>query len=47
MDFAKTDSDRGVLELIFARQEMAYPVVAPPGVPAERIAGAAAGVRRR
>src|SRR5581483_4586754 len=26
MDFAKTESDRGVLELIFARQSMAYPV---------------------
>ena len=38
MDYAKTDSDRGVLELIFARQDMAYPIVAPPGVPAERVA---------
>ena len=37
LDFAKTESDRGVLELIFSRQEMAYPVVAPPGVPAERV----------
>jgi tripartite-type tricarboxylate transporter receptor subunit TctC len=37
MEFAKDASDRGVLELIFARQEMAYPVVAPPGVPAERV----------
>jgi hypothetical protein len=37
MEFAKNESDRGVLELIFARQEMAYPLVAPPGVPAERI----------
>jgi tripartite-type tricarboxylate transporter receptor subunit TctC len=37
-DFAKDDSDRGVLELIFARQDMAYPIVAPPGVPAERVA---------
>ena len=34
MDLAKNDSDRGVLELIFARQDMAYPVVAPPGMPA-------------
>jgi tripartite-type tricarboxylate transporter receptor subunit TctC len=38
MDYAKTDSDRGVLELIFSRQDMAYPVVAPPGVPAARLA---------
>jgi len=38
MDYAKGDSDRGVLELIFARQAMAYPIVAPPGVPPERVA---------
>jgi tripartite-type tricarboxylate transporter receptor subunit TctC len=38
MDFAKNDSDRGVLELIFSRQDMAYPVVAPPGTPPERVA---------
>jgi hypothetical protein len=38
MEFAKNDSDRGVLEMIFARQDMAYPVVAPPGVPTERVA---------
>jgi tripartite-type tricarboxylate transporter receptor subunit TctC len=37
MDLAKNASDKGVLELIFARQEMAYPVVAPPGLPAERV----------
>ncbi len=38
MEYAKTDSDRGVLELIFSRQDMAYPIVAPPGVPAARVA---------
>src|SRR5262245_22613464 len=38
MDFAKDDPDRGILELIFSRQDMAYPVVAPPGVPDERVA---------
>jgi tripartite-type tricarboxylate transporter receptor subunit TctC len=37
-DFAKNDSDRGVLDLIFARQDMAYPIVAPPGTPPERLA---------
>ena len=37
MDLAKNESDRGVLELIFSRQQMAYPLVAPPGVPAERV----------
>ena len=38
MEFAKNDFDRGVLELIFARQDMAYPIVAPPGIPPERMA---------
>ena len=38
MDYATNDSDRGVLELIFARQDMAYPIVAPPGTPPERVA---------
>jgi tripartite-type tricarboxylate transporter receptor subunit TctC len=38
MDFAKNDSDRGVLEMIFARQDMAYPIAAPPGTPPERLA---------
>src|SRR5262249_5707338 len=37
MDYATNASDLGVLELIFARQDMAYPVVAPPGVPADRV----------
>jgi tripartite-type tricarboxylate transporter receptor subunit TctC len=37
MDLAKNSSDRSALELIFARQQMAYPVVAPPGVPVERV----------
>jgi tripartite-type tricarboxylate transporter receptor subunit TctC len=37
MEFAKTASDKGVMELILARQEMAWPLVAPPGVPAERV----------
>ncbi|MBX9775585.1 MAG: hypothetical protein K2Y71_14475 [Xanthobacteraceae bacterium] len=38
MEFAKNDTDRGVLELIFSRQDMGYPVVAPPGTPPERVA---------
>jgi len=37
MDLAKSESDKGVLELIFARQDMAFPIIAPPGVPAERV----------
>ena len=36
MDLAKTDRDRKVLELIFARQAWGRPFVAPPGVPADR-----------
>ena len=36
-DFAASDSDRKVLELIFSRQQMAYPFTAPPEVPAERL----------
>jgi tripartite-type tricarboxylate transporter receptor subunit TctC len=36
-DLATNDSDRKVLELIFARQDMAYPFVAPPDLPPERI----------
>ena len=37
LDFAKNDSDRQVLDLVFSRQQMAYPFVAPPDVSAERL----------
>jgi tripartite-type tricarboxylate transporter receptor subunit TctC len=36
-DLAKTDLDRQALELLFAPQEMAWPLIAPPGVPPERV----------
>jgi tripartite-type tricarboxylate transporter receptor subunit TctC len=36
VDLAKTDEQRKILELIFARQVMGRPYVAPPGVPADR-----------
>ena len=36
MDLAKTDQDRKVLELVFARQAWGRPFVGPPGVPADR-----------
>ncbi len=36
MDFAKNDEQRRVLEVIFARQVMGRPVLAPPQMPAER-----------
>lgn len=37
MDLAKSDDDRRLLNLIFARQELGRPYVAPPNVPAERV----------
>ena len=38
MDLVKTPEQRAVLRLIFARQVMGRPFLAPPGVPAERLA---------
>ncbi len=38
MDRAKTDEQRQIFKLIFARQVMGRPFLAPPGVPAERLA---------
>jgi tripartite-type tricarboxylate transporter receptor subunit TctC len=35
-DLAKTDEQRGVLKLIFARQALGRPFLAPPGIPADR-----------
>jgi tripartite-type tricarboxylate transporter receptor subunit TctC len=35
-DFAATDEQRHILKLIFARQVMGRPFVAPPGIPADR-----------
>jgi tripartite-type tricarboxylate transporter receptor subunit TctC len=37
-DLAKTDDQRKILELIFARQVMGRPFLAPPGLPADRAA---------
>src|SRR5262249_35810503 len=36
MDFAKSDDQQRIFKLIFARQVMGRPYLAPPGVPAER-----------
>ena len=36
MDFAKTDEQQRIFRLIFARQVMGRPFLAPPGVPKER-----------
>jgi tripartite-type tricarboxylate transporter receptor subunit TctC len=38
MDLAKTDEHRQIFKMIFARQTMGRPYVAPPGVPADRLA---------
>ena len=38
LDFVKTAADRKVLELHFTQKLAARPVIAPPGVPAERVA---------
>ena len=35
--FAKTDEDKAVLDLIFARVDVGRPFVAPPGVPEDRV----------
>jgi tripartite-type tricarboxylate transporter receptor subunit TctC len=37
MDYAKTDLDKQALQLVFAPSGFAWPIVAGPGVPAERI----------
>jgi tripartite-type tricarboxylate transporter receptor subunit TctC len=37
-DLVKNDEDRQIFKVVFARQVMAWPFAAPPGVPAERIA---------
>jgi tripartite-type tricarboxylate transporter receptor subunit TctC len=36
VDFAKNDEQQQILKLIFARQVMGRPFLAPPGIPAER-----------
>ena len=38
MEKVKTDEQRAILRLVFARQVMGRPFLAPPGVPAERMA---------
>jgi tripartite-type tricarboxylate transporter receptor subunit TctC len=37
VDLAKTDEQRQILKLIFARQVMGRPFLAPPGIPKDRI----------
>ena len=38
MDYAKTDEERAMLRLIFSRAALGCPFVAPPGMPADRVA---------
>jgi tripartite-type tricarboxylate transporter receptor subunit TctC len=38
LDFAQSEDDRRVLEIVFARQSIGYPYTAPPNVPADRLA---------
>ncbi len=38
MDFAKTDQQQQILKMMFARNVMGRPYVAPPNVPADRVA---------
>jgi tripartite-type tricarboxylate transporter receptor subunit TctC len=38
MDLAKSDEQRQIFKMIFARQTMGRPYAAPPGMPAERLA---------
>jgi tripartite-type tricarboxylate transporter receptor subunit TctC len=38
VDLAKTDQDKKIMRLLFARQVMGRPFLAPPGIPAERVA---------
>ncbi|MCC6890382.1 MAG: hypothetical protein IT536_17800 [Hyphomicrobiales bacterium] len=37
-ELAKTDEQRAILRLIFARQALGRPYLAPPGIPADRLA---------
>jgi tripartite-type tricarboxylate transporter receptor subunit TctC len=38
MDFATSDEQKQIFKLVFARQPMGRPFLAPPGTPAERVA---------
>lgn len=37
IDYAKTDEHKSILELVFAPQEIARPILGPPGIPADRL----------
>jgi tripartite-type tricarboxylate transporter receptor subunit TctC len=37
MDLARSDEERAIFKLFFGRQMMAWPYIAPPGVPSDRV----------
>src|SRR5262249_9153752 len=37
-DLARTEEEKQIFKLVFSRQPMGRPFLAPPGVPAERVA---------
>jgi tripartite-type tricarboxylate transporter receptor subunit TctC len=43
LDFVKNDADRKVMELYLTQKTVARPVIAPPGIPAERLTALRAG----
>ena len=43
LDFVKNETDRKVMELYLTQKTVARPVIAPPGIPAERLAALRAG----
>ncbi len=44
LELAKTDADRQALEFYFTQNTIARPIIAPPGVPADRVAALRAAV---
>ncbi len=44
LEFAKTDADKQALEFYFTQNTIARPIMAPPGVPADRVAALRAAV---
>ena len=47
VEFAKDERTKQILELVLSPMAMDRPFLAPPGIPAERVAGAARGLPRR
>ncbi len=43
LDFVKTEADRRVMELYLTQKTVARPMIAPPGVPADRVAALRTG----